>query len=59
MLALFPAAVGGATGRRNQMGASRRRFTRVPLAAVLLLTLALPACGGGGSTHNSGTPAGT
>ena len=63
MLALLLATMASAVSRRNHAGVSGWR-SMVPLAAGLLLTLALAAgCGGGGSssnvTHNPGTPAGT
>ncbi|MGA3326140.1 MAG: SBBP repeat-containing protein [Terriglobia bacterium] len=62
MLALILAAMAWAFGRRNQPGASRWQPTLVPLAAGLLLTLALAGCGGGGGStppSNTGTPPGT
>jgi hypothetical protein len=64
MLALVLALMAWAIERRKQLGVSRRRSALVPLAAGLLLTLALAGCGGGGSSavtppSNPGTPAGT
>jgi hypothetical protein len=64
MLALGLAAMAWAIRRRNQPGVGRWQSTMVPLAAGLLLTLALAGCGGGGggasmTTSNIGTPAGT
>jgi hypothetical protein len=59
MLALVLAAMAWAIVRRNQPGVSRWQSTMVPLASGLLLTLALAGCGGGGTKHNPGTPAGT
>ncbi|MGB7592709.1 MAG: choice-of-anchor D domain-containing protein, partial [Terriglobia bacterium] len=50
MLALVLALMAWAIGRRNPLGVSRWRSTLVPLAARLLLTLALAGCGGGGGS---------
>jgi hypothetical protein len=64
MLALLLAAIAWPIMRRNLPGLSRWQSTMLPLAAGLLLTLALSGCGGGGgggggTTYNPGTPAGT
>ncbi len=62
MLALILAAMAWAIMRRNQAGVSRWKATMLPLAAGLLLTLALAGCHSGSTTtttSNPGTPAGT
>jgi hypothetical protein len=61
MLALLLAALAWAIARQwNQPGANRWRSAMLPLAAGLLLMLALAGCGGGGTTaYNPGTPPGT
>jgi predicted component of type VI protein secretion system len=46
----------------QHFGPSRWRTVLLPIAAGVLLTLAITACGGGGSSgppSNPGTPAGT
>jgi uncharacterized repeat protein (TIGR03803 family) len=67
MLALVLAAMAWASRRRHQPGVSGWQSTMLPLAAGLLLTVALAGCGGGGgggggattTASNPGTPAGT
>ena len=49
MLALVLVGTAWAVALRESCGTSRRRFSIVPLAAGLLLALALTGCGGGGS----------
>jgi hypothetical protein len=62
MLALALAAMAWALRRRNQFGANRWQSSIVPLAAGLLLALALAGCASEGGTPNiakEGTPATT
>ena len=59
MLAAFLAALAWTIRRWRQDGASRRRTLLAPLAAGLLLALALAACGGRASNYYPGTPPGT
>jgi hypothetical protein len=62
MLALVLAAMAWAIMRRNQPGVSRWRFAMLPLAAGLLLTLALAGCHSSGpptAATYPGTPSGT
>jgi hypothetical protein len=63
-LALLLASVAWAVRAWREVEPSRRRRVFVPLAAGLLLAVALVGCGGGGSSSsgpppNQGTPAGT
>jgi hypothetical protein len=63
-LALLLASVAWALRAGGEVKSSRRRRVFVPLAAGLLLAVALVGCGGGGSSSsgpppNPGTPAGT
>jgi hypothetical protein len=63
-LALLLASVAWAVRAWREVEPSRRRRVFVPLAAGLLLAVALVACGGGGGSSsspppNQGTPAGT
>ena len=55
MLALLLAAMAWAIMRRNQPGVSRWQSAMLPLAAGLLLILALAGCGGGGGGGGGGT----
>jgi len=59
MLALILAAMAWAIRRRRQPGVSQWRSTLVPLAAGLLLALALAGCHSACTTTYAGTPAGT
>jgi hypothetical protein len=62
MLAFAMAAMAWAIMRRKQPGVRQWQFAMIPLAAGLLLCLALAGCHNGGSSGpptNPGTPAGT
>jgi hypothetical protein len=61
MLALLLAGMAWAIRSWSQPGISRLRAAFAALALGMLLTLAMTACGGGGSSapSNPGTPAGT
>jgi hypothetical protein len=61
MVAFFLALLGWVSMRRTRAGVNRWQSTMIPLAAGLLLTLALPGCGGGGTSppSNKGTSPGT
>jgi hypothetical protein len=63
MLALVLASMAWAFVRRNQLGIRRWKSAMIPLAAGVLLILALAACGGSPNPPppppNPGTPAGT
>jgi hypothetical protein len=65
LFALILAVMAWTILRRKRAGVGRWQPTLMPLAAGLLLTLALAGCGGGGggvagggTTSNPGTPAG-
>ncbi len=63
LLSLVLAAMAWAFSRRKQIGTRRWKGAFLPLAAGMLLALALAGCGGGGGSvtppPNGGTPAGT
>ena len=63
LLSLVLAAMACAFSRRKQIGTRRWKGAFLPLAAGMLLALALAGCGGGGGSvtppPNGGTPAGT